>query len=119
MQLCRKMLALAALCGLAFVATGQGQTGLTTIQDTLFKADGTRFNGTLTIQWSTFDAVDIGTIVQQSKSVQVVNGTCTCNWSLTQEYRRPRTFIPCTTRATEASSSPSCGRFRQARRRLR
>jgi len=69
MQLLRRMLALTALCGLAVC-----QTGLTTIQDTLFKADGTRFNGTLTIQWSTFDAVNIGTIVQQSKSVQVVNG---------------------------------------------
>jgi hypothetical protein len=63
------MLWLAILSGLAW-----GQTGLTTIQDTLFKADGTRFNGTLTIQWSTFDATNIGTIVQQSKSVQVVNG---------------------------------------------
>jgi hypothetical protein len=74
MKLCRRMLALAALCGIAFPGTGQAQTGLTTIQDTLFKADGTRFNGTLTIQWSTFDAVNIGTIVQQSKNVQVVNG---------------------------------------------
>jgi hypothetical protein len=50
------------------------QTGLTTIQDTLFRADGTRFSGTLTIQWSTFDATNIGTIVQQSKSVTVTNG---------------------------------------------
>jgi hypothetical protein len=74
MQLCRKTLALAALCGLAIIQTGHAQTGLTTIQDTLFEADGTRFNGTLTIQWSTFDAVNIGTIVQQSRSVSVVNG---------------------------------------------
>jgi hypothetical protein len=51
-----------------------GQTGLTTIQDTLFKADGTLFNGSMTIQWSTFDANNIGTIVQQSESVPVVNG---------------------------------------------
>jgi hypothetical protein len=50
------------------------QTGLTTIQDTLFKADGTRFTGTLNIQWSTFDATNVGTIVQQSKSVAVSNG---------------------------------------------
>ena len=63
------LLAAAALTGLA-----SAQTGLTTIQDTLYKADGTRFSGTLTIQWSTFDATNIGTIVQQSKSVQVVNG---------------------------------------------
>jgi hypothetical protein len=51
----RKMLLLAAFCGLAWGQT----TGLTTIQDTLFRADGTRFNGT---------------IVQQSRTVQVVNG---------------------------------------------
>jgi len=74
MQLCRKTLALAALCGLAFIQAGQAQTGLTTIQDTLFEADGTRFSGTLTIQWSTFDAVNIGTIVQQSRTVSVING---------------------------------------------
>jgi len=69
MALGRKMLLLAALCGLAW-----SQTGLTTIQDTLYRADGTRFNGTLTINWSTFDAINIGTIVQQSTTVQVVNG---------------------------------------------
>lgn len=63
------IMAAAALCGLAFA-----QSGLTTIQDTLFKADGTRFSGSLTIQWSTFDATDIGTIVQQSRTVNVVNG---------------------------------------------
>lgn len=79
MRLCRKMLALAALGGLAFmqpgfIQKGLAQTGLTTIQDTLFEADGSRFSGTLTIQWSTFDAVNIGTIVQQSKSVTVING---------------------------------------------
>lgn len=60
---------LAVSCGLAF-----GQTGLTTIQDTLFRADGRLFNGSLTIQWSTFDANNVGTIVQQSESVPVVNG---------------------------------------------
>ncbi len=50
-----------------------GQT-LTTIQDTLFKADGTRFSGSLTIHWTTFDAANLGTVVQQSRSVTVVNG---------------------------------------------
>ena len=64
----RIILMLAALCGLAW-----SQTGLTTIQDTLFKADGTKFSGTLTIHWGTFDG-SLGTIVQQSKSVPVVNG---------------------------------------------
>ena len=69
MALGKKMLLLAAFSGLAW-----GQTGLTTIQDTLFKADGTQYNGSLTIQWSTFDTTNIGTIVQQSLSVAVANG---------------------------------------------
>jgi hypothetical protein len=69
MPLGRKILALTALCGMAW-----SQTGLTTIQDTLFKADGTRFSGTLTIQWSTFDSANLGTVVQQSRDVPVVNG---------------------------------------------
>jgi hypothetical protein len=60
---------LPVLCGII-----SGQSPLTTIQDTLFNADGARYNGTLFIQWSTFDTANPGTIVQQSKSVQVVNG---------------------------------------------
>jgi hypothetical protein len=64
-----KIIALTALCGSAWA-----QSGLTTIQDTLFTADGTRFTGTLSIKWSTFDANNIGTIVQQSRNVPVVNG---------------------------------------------
>jgi len=69
MELGKKMLLLAAFCGLAW-----SQTGLTTIQDTLFKADGTKFDGTLTIQWVTFDVNNVGTVVQQSTTVSVVNG---------------------------------------------
>lgn len=68
MGLRTKTILAAALCGLAW---GQG---LTTIQDTLFEADGSRFNGTLTIHWVTFDSSNNGTIVQQSTSVSVVNG---------------------------------------------
>lgn len=60
---------LPVLCGIA-----AGQTPLTTIQDTLFNADGARYNGTLIIRWSTFDTENPGTIIQQSKTVQVVNG---------------------------------------------
>ena len=47
---------------------------LTTIQDVLYKADGTRFNGTLTISWSSFEAVDRSAIEQQTTTVTVVNG---------------------------------------------
>ena len=47
---------------------------LTTIQDVLYKADGTRFNGTLTISWSSFEAIDTSDIATQSTTVQVVDG---------------------------------------------
>jgi hypothetical protein len=63
------ILLLSVLCGII-----SAQSGLTTIQDTLFDADGARYNGTLYIQWSTFDTTNPGTIVQQSKTVQVTNG---------------------------------------------
>lgn len=50
------------------------QPPLTVIQDTLYKADGTRFNGLLMISWNSFEAGDLSNIVSQSLTVQVVNG---------------------------------------------
>jgi hypothetical protein len=47
---------------------------LTTIQDVLYKADGTRFNGTLVITWNSFQAADNSTIVKQSTTVRVSDG---------------------------------------------
>jgi hypothetical protein len=47
---------------------------LTTIQDVLYKADGTRFNGSLTISWTSFEAIDRSVIAQQATTVNVVNG---------------------------------------------
>ena len=47
---------------------------LTTIQDTLYKANGTRFNGSLVISWTTFEAIDHTQIMQQTATVQVVDG---------------------------------------------
>jgi hypothetical protein len=64
----------AALWLAPFLSIASAQTSLTTIQDTLFSADGTRFKGSLTISWSTFDASGLGTVVQQSKTVPVING---------------------------------------------
>ena len=36
---------------------------LTTIQDVLYKADGTRFNGTVTVSWTSFQASDQSTML--------------------------------------------------------
>src|SRR5215470_4788822 len=47
---------------------------LTTIQDVLYKADGTRFNGSLTISWNSFEAIDRSAIAQQITTLTVVDG---------------------------------------------
>ena len=59
----------------AFLATCSfAQPPLTTIQDLLYKADGTRFNGSLTISWTSFEAIDRSAVAQQTTTVTVVNG---------------------------------------------
>jgi hypothetical protein len=55
-------------------SAAMAQPPLTTIQDVLYKADGTRFNGTLTISWTSFEAVDTSAITTQTTSVTVVAG---------------------------------------------
>jgi hypothetical protein len=55
-------------------ATAVAAPPLTTIQDVLYKADGTRFNGTLTISWNSFQAADNSDIVTQTSTVKVVEG---------------------------------------------
>src|SRR4051794_21287616 len=47
---------------------------LTTVQDVLYKADGTRFSGVLTISWNSFQALDNSSVVMQSTTVKVVDG---------------------------------------------
>jgi hypothetical protein len=47
---------------------------LSTIQDTIYKADGTRFNGTVTIAWNSFLTGDQAPIGAQATTIQVVNG---------------------------------------------
>src|SRR5579862_1323680 len=63
------------LAAVLWVASpGLAAPQLTTIQDLLYKADGTRFNGTLSISWNSFQALDNSSIVTQSTTVTVVNG---------------------------------------------
>src|SRR5438046_1377555 len=47
---------------------------LTTIQDVLYKADGTRFDGIATISWQSFEAVDSTTVPPQTITVRIVDG---------------------------------------------
>ena len=47
---------------------------LTTIQDVLYKADGTRFNGTVMVSWTSFQAADQSAIATQSTTVKILDG---------------------------------------------
>ena len=51
-----------------------GQPALTTIQDILYRADGTRFSGTMFIHWQSFLSGDTSNIVTANLTVPVVNG---------------------------------------------
>lgn len=50
------------------------QPALTTIQDVLYKADGSPFQGFLTIQWKSFDAADTSKIGTQNVRLRVIHG---------------------------------------------
>jgi hypothetical protein len=67
---------IARFAALTMVLCGclHGTPPLTTIQDVLYKADGTRFNGTAFIEWTSFEAVDTSSIMTQSLTVQIING---------------------------------------------
>lgn len=64
------MLAAAMFCA----RPGFGAPALTTIQDVLYKADGTRFNGMLSIAWTGFQSGDSSSIPTQQVEIDVVNG---------------------------------------------
>src|SRR5690348_11968618 len=56
------------------VAAALAAPPLTTVQDVIYKADGTAFNGILTISWKSFEAVDTSAIATQVLTVKVVDG---------------------------------------------
>lgn len=63
------------LCAALFAAgCAAAAPGLTTIQDVLYKADGARFNGLLTISWKSFQSADNSAIVAQTSTVKVIDG---------------------------------------------
>jgi hypothetical protein len=66
--------ALATGAALVCATTAAAAPATTTIQDVLYKADGTRFNGTLTITWEGFATSDNTMIPAQGLSINVVNG---------------------------------------------
>jgi len=70
----RKLLCLFLLSGAASTGLLTAAPSLTTIQDILYKADGTRFNGAINIQWNNFQAADASIVATQSITLQIVNG---------------------------------------------
>jgi len=60
----------------ALLMTGlvEAQPALTTIQDILYSANGTRFNGTMYITWSAFQAGDTSNIATSNITLPIVNG---------------------------------------------
>lgn len=63
-----------ALAVTVALGTVSAQPPLTTIQDTLYKADGTRFDGFAFIEWKSFDASNGASIPMQSIVVRVAGG---------------------------------------------
>lgn len=65
----------------------------TTIQDTVLLADGSRFEGSVTVEWSTFTASDMSVVASGRLTFPVVNGVLTVqlvpttNASLGASYR--------------------------------
>jgi hypothetical protein len=59
---------------LSFCQQGQTQVTLTTIQDTVYLADGSKFNGLALIEWKSFDTQNGSVIGRNSKVVRIVDG---------------------------------------------
>ena len=59
---------------LLMVPAASAQPPLTTIQDVLYKADGTPFNGIVTVGWTSFEASDLSEIAGQTITVPISDG---------------------------------------------
>jgi hypothetical protein len=59
------------LCGCAVALAAPP---LTIVQDILFNADGTRFNGVATVSWQSFEASDMSNVLAHSITTQIING---------------------------------------------
>lgn len=67
------------LLALAAAISATAQPALTPIQDTLYRADGSRFNGTLFIKWNSFLAGDASNIATSNLALPIVNGVLRAN----------------------------------------
>lgn len=65
---------------------------LTTIQDVLYKADGTPFNGIVLIEWQGFEASDRSNIAPQQLTVPIINGVLRVRLVPTTTATPPATY---------------------------
>jgi hypothetical protein len=63
-----------ALLAVAAASLVAAQPALTTIQDILYRADGTRFSGTLFITYNAFQAGDSSSVATANLTLPIVNG---------------------------------------------
>jgi hypothetical protein len=66
-------------CGIAplailFAFATQAAPPLTTIEDVIYKADGSRFSGVAFIEWKSFQAADFSSIATQRVTVTILDG---------------------------------------------
>lgn len=71
----RHWLSTILLCSFFLIRCALSQTNLTQIRDIVHNADGSPFNGTVTITWNGFAAPDGSTVAPHSTSAQIYNGT--------------------------------------------
>src|SRR6478735_6237111 len=64
-----------AMLAAGAIGTVAGQPALATIQDTLYRADGTRFTGTMFIRYNSFLAGDSSNIATANLTLAIVNGS--------------------------------------------
>lgn len=70
----RSLLPAGIAAGLALATGLVAAPSLTTVQDVLYRADGTRFNGTAVVGWRSFEASDTSAITMHSLTVKIVDG---------------------------------------------
>jgi hypothetical protein len=81
-----------ALIAVLLVGRCAAAPALTTIQDTLYKADGTRFDGVAQIAWKSFQAADGSEVPQQTINVQVTAGNLRVALVPTKNAARPTSY---------------------------
>jgi len=88
----RWLLCAALTLGVTLGPNVAAQPALTTVQDTLYSANGSFFNGVITIVWQTFEAGDTSNIPAQVKRLSITNGNLYVQLVPTTTANTPATY---------------------------